>query len=132
MLTLLGPRTPGQARDGVSRRDFLRIGALGVGGLTLADLLRLKAQHAGASNDAQKAVIMVYLPGGPSHIDMYDMKPDAPAEYRGEFSPIRTNVPDIDICELMPRQATIADKFSILRGIRTHGNHDPTELLTGI
>jgi hypothetical protein len=115
-----------------SRRDFLRIGALGVGGLTLADLLRLKGQGATAGAAAPKSVIMVYLPGGPSHIDMYDLKPDAPAEYRGEFRPIRTNVPGIDICELMPRQAALADKFSIVRGIRTHGNHDPTELLTGI
>ena len=115
-----------------SRRDFLRIGALGVGGLTLADLLRWKAQGSVRPETSQKSVIMVYLPGGPSHIDMYDLKPDAPAEYRGEFSPIRTNVPGMDICELMPRQAAIADKFSILRGIRTHGNHDPTELLTGI
>lgn len=128
MLTFLGPRTPAHP----SRRDFLRIGALSVGGLTLADLLRLKARANVPGATAQKSVIMVYLPGGPSHIDMYDLKPEAPAEYRGEFRPIRTNVPGIDICELMPRQAALADKFSILRGIRTHGNHDPTELLTGI
>jgi hypothetical protein len=114
-----------------SRRDFLRIGTLSLGSVTLADLLRLKAQ-ATTKDSGKKSVIMVYLPGGPSHIDMYDLKPDAPAEYRGEFRPIRTNVPGIDICELMPRQAALADKFSILRGIRTHGNHDPTELLTGI
>ena len=75
---------------------------------------------------------MVYLPGGPSHMDMYDMKPDAPVEYRGEFRPICTNVPGIDVCELMPRHAALADKFSIVRGLRTQGNHDPTELLTGI
>ncbi|MFO0817034.1 MAG: DUF1501 domain-containing protein [Pirellulales bacterium] len=77
-------------------------------------------------------MIMVYLPGGASHIDMYDLKPDAPAEYRGEFYPIPTNVPGIDVCELMPQHAKIADKFSIIRGLRTRGNHDPTELLTGI
>ena len=132
MLTLHGPRIPGRTCDGVSRRDFLRIGALGIGGLTLADLLRLKAQGAVRSEAAHKAVIMVYLPGGPSHIDMYDLKPDAPVEYRGEFKPIRTNVPGMDICELMPLQAKIADKFAILRGLKTQGNHDPTELLTGI
>lgn len=118
--------------DRLDRRDFLKIGALGIGGLTLADLLRLKAQGAVRSESAPKSVIMVYLPGGPSHIDMYDLKPDAPAEYRGEFRPIRTNVPGMDICELMPLQAKIADKFAILRGLRTNGNHDPTELLTGI
>ena len=106
MLTFRAPRLPGRTSDDVSRRDFLRIGALGVGGLTLADLLRLKAQGTVRSPSAHKAVIMVYLPGGPSHIDMYDLKPDAPAEYRGEFSPIRTNVPGIDVCELMPRHAT--------------------------
>ena len=72
---------------------------------------------------------MVYLPGGPSHIDMYDMKPDAPSEYRGEFAPIQTNVPGMALCELMPRQARLADKFAIVRGLQTRGNHDPTELL---
>jgi hypothetical protein len=132
MLNIFGPRIPGRTCDGISRRDFLRVGALGVGALTLADLLRLKAAGAVQPQSAHKAVIMVYLPGGPSHIDMYDLKPDAPVEYRGEFRPTRTNVPGIDICELMPRQATIADKFSIVRGLRTQGNHDPTELLTGI
>src|SRR5262245_52759198 len=115
MLTVRAPRAPGRHCDGVSRRDFLRIGALGLGGLTLADLLRLKAQGAVRSQASHKAVIMVYLPGGPSHIDMYDLKPNAPAEYRGEFSPIRTNVPGVDVCELMPRHATLADKFSIVR-----------------
>jgi hypothetical protein len=132
MLTLPGPRTPGRMCDGVSRRDVLRIGALGLGGLTLADLLRLKATGAVRSESSQKSVIMIYLPGGPSHIDMYDLKPDAPVEYRGEFRPTRTNVPGIDVCELMPRHATIADKFSVIRGLKTQGNHDPTELLTGI
>jgi hypothetical protein len=132
MLTLLGPRLPGRTCDGVSRRDFLRIGALSVGGLSLADLLRLKAQGAVRPDSAHKAVIMVYLPGGPSHIDMYDLKPEAPAEFRGEFKPIRTNVAGLDVCELMPMHARIADKFSVLRGLKTQGNHDPTELLTGI
>lgn len=132
MLTFLGQRNPGRTCDGVARRDFLRIGALGLGGLTLPDVLRLRAEQAGPAQSAHKAVIMVYLPGGPSHIDMYDMKPDAPAEYRGEFSPIRTNVPGLDICELMPKQAALADKFSVVRGIVTRGNHDPTELLSGI
>jgi len=117
---------------GVSRRDFLRIGSLCVGGLSMADLLRLKAQGGIRPESGHKAVIMVYLPGGPSHLDMYDMKPDAPVEYRGEFRPTHTNVPGLDICELMPRQATIADQFAIVRGFKTQGNHDPTELLTGI
>src|SRR5262245_37620817 len=121
---LFGPRS-------VSRRDCLRLGGLAVGGLTLADVLRQRA-NAQPAESRSKSVIMVYLPGGPSHLDMYDMKPDAPVEYRGEFSPIRTNVPGMQICELMPRQAALADKFAIVRGLVTHGNHDPTELLTGI
>jgi Protein of unknown function (DUF1501) len=132
MFTIYGPRDSGRMCDGVSRRDFLRVGALGLGGLTLADLLRLKALGAVRPESAAKSVIMVYLPGGPSHIDMYDLKPNAPAEYRGEFKPIRTNVPGVDVCELMPRHAEIADKFAVLRGLKTQGNHDPTELLTGI
>jgi hypothetical protein len=81
---------------------------------------------------SRKSVIMVYLPGGASHIDMYDLKPHAPVEYRGEFDPIETNVSGIHVCELMPQHAKVADKFSIIRGVRTHGNHDPTEVLTGI
>ena len=119
--------------DGMSRRDFLRIGTLGVGGLSLADLLRLKAQGAQQTRSAQKSVIMIYLCGAPSHLDMYDMKPDAPAEYRGEFRPIRTNVPGMDICELMPLQARIADKLAIIRNLRALATdtHMPEELLSG-
>ena len=105
--------------------------ALGLGGLTLADLLRLQVRGAVSSEAAHKAVIMIYLPGGPSHIDMYDMKPDAPVEIRGEFKPIRTNVPGMDICELMPLQAKIADKLAIVRGFQTPGGHDSRELTTG-
>jgi len=101
--------------DGVSRREFLKVGALGIGGLSLPDLLRLEAQ--GSIRTQQKSVIMVYLFGGPSHIDMYDLKPDAPAEIRGEFKPIKTNVPGIAICELMPQQAKIADKIALVRNM---------------
>lgn len=132
MLSLFGRRGAGYPCDGVSRRDFLRIGALGMTGLTLADLLRLRASGAIPAEASHKSVIMIYLPGGPSHIDRYDLKPDAPVEYRGEFRPIQTNVPGMQICELLPLQARLADKFAIVRGIRTQGNHDPTELLTGI
>ena len=81
---------------------------------------------------AHKAVIFVYLFGGPSHIDTYDMKPDAPAEYRGEFKPIQTNVPGFDICELMPLQAKIADKLALVRNLTFNPNfHDPVELFSG-
>ncbi len=119
--------------DGHSRRSFLRIGGLGLAGLSVADLLRLDAQGEVRAEGRGKSVIMIYLPGGPSHIDMYGMKPDAPAEYRGEFDPIQTNVPGIELCEHMPLQARIADKLSIVRGIKSFaggGNHDAYEILT--
>jgi hypothetical protein len=121
----------GKLCNGVTRRDFLTIGALGLGGLTWADLLR--AQPSAATRP--KSVIMVYLFGGPPHLDMYDMKPNAPAEYRGEFRPAPTNVPGIDICELMPRQAQIADKFTIVRNMDftqpTLGAHSPVYIYGG-
>lgn len=116
---------------GSSRRDFLRIGALGMGGLTLPDLLRLRARSPGRP----KSVIMIYLEGGPSHLDTYDMKPDAPAGFRGEFKPINSNVPGLELCELMPLQAKIADKLAIVRGVRFDTGpaqpHSLRQLITG-
>src|SRR5688572_10315260 len=88
----------------MSRRNFLGVGTLALGGLTMADLFRSRAV-AGSSPSRAKSVVMIHLSGGPSHLDMYDMKPLAPTEYRGEFSPIRTNVPGMELCELMPMQA---------------------------
>src|SRR5579862_5463598 len=117
--------------DGVTRRSFLQAGALALGGLTLGDLLRARAASPSASKLRQKSVIMVHLSGGPSHLDMYDMKPLAPVEYRGEFSPIRTNVPGIELCELMPMQAKIADKFAILRGARVANLHTGNMFYSG-
>jgi hypothetical protein len=128
MLTILGRKR--RFCDGVSRRDFLRVGALTVGGLSLADLLRGDAQ-AGSAGERGKSVIMVFLHGGPSHLDMYDMKPQAPVEFRGEFRPISTSVPGIDICELMPRQAQIMDKLAILRGLHFVEEHSAHSLWTG-
>src|SRR5438270_5513150 len=87
MLTFWGSKQ--RFCDRLSRRDFLKVGAISVGGLTLADLLRLQARGAMRSASRGKAIIMVYLNGGPSHIDLYDLKPDAPEEYRGEFRPSR-------------------------------------------
>jgi hypothetical protein len=128
MLTLWGPRR--HFCDQVSRRDFLRVGALGFGGITLADVLRLRAQ--GGPRPSPRSVIMVWLAGGPSHIDMYDLKPDAPAEFRGEFKPIQTNVPGFDICELMPLQTKIADKLALVRSLQfKEPNHLPDEIYTG-
>src|SRR5687768_4149647 len=109
MLTITSHRRGGQTCDGISRRDFLKVGSLCVGGLTLPDLLRLQAEGRAAPRTSSKAVIMVWLEGGPSHIDMYDLKPNAPAEIRGEYKPIRTKAPGFDICEKLPLQAQIAD-----------------------
>jgi hypothetical protein len=104
--------------DGVSRRNFLRLGVLGMGGLTLPDLLRLRAQAAGQGQAVKDtAIIQVMLNGGPTHIDTYDLKPDAPKEFRGEFKPIATNVPGISICELFPLQARVMDKMTLIRSM---------------
>jgi hypothetical protein len=101
--------------DGISRRSFFQAGALGIGGLTLADLFRVEA-HAGIGS-SNKAIINIHLSGGPSHQDMFDLKPNAPSEFRGEFSPIKTNVPGLDICEHFPQLATMADRFAVLRSL---------------
>ncbi len=131
MLTFFGPSR--KCRGDVSRRDVLRVGGLALGGLTLADVLRLRADAATARMARGKSVIMIWLRGGPSHIDSYDMKPDAPAEIRGEFKPIATNVPGIQICEHLPRHAQMMDKLAIVRGIQSNdlGDHTPHYILTG-
>ncbi len=135
MLTIWGP-SRGRSCDGLSRRDFLRIGALG--GLGLADVFRLKAAAApGGSPQATrpgKSVIMVYLLGGPAHLDTYDMKPEAPAEYRGPFRPIRTNVRGIDVCELFPRQAALMDRLAVIRSLSATppNGHSDAEVMTGL
>ncbi len=136
MLTFWGSRQ--RFCDGVSRRNFLRIGAFGAG-LTLADVLRARADQlpipAGSSapslGSPPKAAIMVYLPGGPSHIDTYDPKPDAPAEFRGEFKPIQTNVPGIQICEHMPMQARMMDKLAVVRSVVASEEHSDSYVMTG-
>src|SRR5205085_1652882 len=98
MLTIFGkPNRNGGFCDGVSRRDFLTIGGTLLGGLSLSKLIA--AERSVGATLGHKALINVYLPGGPPHLDMWDLKPDAPAEVRGEFNPIHTNVPGIDICE---------------------------------
>ena len=86
--------------DGVSRRNFLKVGSMAAGGLTFADLLRAEAQQGVGSS--HKALINIHLSGGPSHQDTFDLKPDAASEFRGEFAPIQTNVPGLDICEHFP------------------------------
>src|SRR5713226_4534717 len=116
--------------DGVSRRGFLKIGAFGAG-LTLAEMLRLRALAGADKKSANKAAIMIYLPGGPSHIDMYDLKPDAPKEFRGEFNPIATNVPGVQICEHFPRQAQMWDKLAVVRSIVSVDEHSDSLVTTG-
>ncbi len=114
--------------DGQSRRTFLQIGALG--SLTLPQLLQAEAAN-GVTN-SHKAVIMVYMCGGPPHQDMYDLKPDAPAEVRGEFSPVKTNVPGIEICELLPRMASMMDKFVPIRTMANcQSGHTGFQCFTG-
>jgi hypothetical protein len=116
--------------DGVTRRSFLRIGGLALGGLSLPQILRAEGDSAGRRS--HKAVIMIFLAGGPPHQDMWDLKPDAPSDVRGELRPIRTNVPGIEICELFPLQAKIMDKLAILRTVvGANGDHYAEQCLTG-
>ncbi len=107
----------GQAHtcDGISRRDFLQVGTLGAIGLSLPDLLAAQAQGAVAKDHDEKSVIMIFNLGAPSQLDTFDMKPDAPVEIRGPFKPIDTNVPGIQISEILPLHAKHADKFSLVR-----------------
>src|SRR3990172_7434808 len=114
------------------RREFLRVGTLALGGLTLADLLKQRA--AAGSTDPQTSVILFWMWGGPSQLETFDMKPDAPSEYRGPLRPIRTNVPGIEICQYMPLLATMADKFSLIRSLHhqmSAHNDGSIEVLTG-
>ena len=129
MLSLFGPARTGYC-DGVTRRDFLRMGGLALGGLSLPGLLR--AEGRAGVRRSHKAVIMIFLAGGPPHQDMFDLKPDAPEGIRGEFRPIPTNVPGLDICEYMPRLARMMDKFAVIRSIVGAGpDHSAGQCLTG-
>ena len=111
--------------DGVSRRSFLQVGVAGMASVSLAGVMRAaQAGNPDAPPKKDTAVILLWLDGGPSHIDLYDLKPEAPAEYRGIWSPIKTNVPGIEISEMFPRQAKIADQFSIVRSLHhDDGDH---------
>src|SRR5947209_10457590 len=128
MLTLWGSRE--RFCDGVTRRGFLKIGAFGAG-LTLAEMLRLRASANATPSLNGKSAIMIYLPGGPSHLDMYDLKPEAPAEFRGEFKPIDTNVPGVQICEHMPLQARMWDKLAVIRSVISVDEHSDSLVMTG-
>jgi hypothetical protein len=132
MLTFWGDKQ--RFCDGITRRGFLKIGAFGAS-LTLADMLRARATAtsggSGTSSSTNKSAIMIYLPGGPSHLDMYDLKPNAPVEYRGEFRPINTNVPGVQICEHFPRQARMWDKLACIRSIVSVEEHSDSLVSTG-
>jgi hypothetical protein len=130
MLTIWGDKQ--RFCDGVTRRNFLQIGAFGAG-LTLADVLRVRAaqEPAALKRTSNKAAIMVFLPGGPSHMDMWDLKPDAPKEFKGEFNPIQTNVPGVQICEHMPLQARMFDKLAVVRSLISVDEHSDSLVMTG-
>ena len=129
MLTIRS-HSPSRFCDGVSRRSFLKIGGLALGGLALPQLLEAEARA--GIRKSHKAVIMIYLPGGPPHQDMYDLKNDAPSEVRGPFKEIPTNVPGIRICEHLPRMAAMMDKLVPIRSIvGAEGGHDNFQCFTG-
>ncbi len=130
MLTFWGDKQP--FCDGMTRRGFLKIGAFGAG-LTLADMLRLRGQatQPGQPKPPSKSAIMIFLPGGPSHLDMYDLKPQAPAEYRGEFKPIATNVAGVQICEHFPLQARMWNRLACIRSIVSVDEHSDALVSTG-
>lgn len=116
--------------DGVSRRSFLKIGGLALGGLSLAELLRAESKV--GVHGSHKAIIMIFLSGGPPHQDMFDLKMDAPAEIRGEFRPISTRVSGIQICEHLPRMAQKMDRLAIIRSlVGSEGRHAAFQCLTG-
>jgi hypothetical protein len=121
--------------DGVSRRDFLHLGALSCLGLSLADLFRFQALAGSPGSKRELSCILIWLDGGPSHLETFDPKPDAPIEVRGEFKPISTSVAGIQICEHLPRTAKIMREVALIRSL-THelGNHDTGShyLLTGV
>ena len=131
MLTILGPQDGASGFcDGLSRRNFLKIGGVGALGLSLPQLLEYESR-AGIRN-SQKSLILIYLVGGPPHQDMFDLKPHAPAEIAGPHRPIPTNVPGADICELFPQMAGMMDKFSVVRSlVNAQSGHDAFQCFTG-
>src|SRR6266550_4899333 len=117
------PGQPGSTCDGFSRREFLRVGGMGMLGISLADILRLQATAAESNAKGKvgwgqaKSIIFIFLQGGPSHIDIWDPKPDAPSNVRGDFKPIKSNVPGIWLSEVMPLLAKQMDKATLIRSV---------------
>jgi hypothetical protein len=116
--------------DGINRRNFLKIGAFGTG-LSLSGMLRGQSRANSGSTSSSKSAIMIYLPGGPSHMDMYDLKPQAPSEFAGEFKPIQTNVSGVQICEHFPLQARMWDKLAVIRSVISVDEHSDSLVSTG-
>ena len=133
MFTILGQTH--RHCDGVTRRDFVKAGALAFGGLGLAEITLpglLRAEAAAGIRSSHKAVIIVHLDGGPPHQDMIDLKPDAPAEIRGEFTGIGTKIPGLQVCQLLPELAGMADKFAFIRSlVGSAGAHDAFQCQSG-
>lgn len=114
-----------------SRRNFLKAGLAGMAGLSFADLLRTRAQAvaSGSSAPSGKSVILLWMTGGPSHIDTWDVKPDRPLINRGPFAPINTRLPGVLVCEHLPRMAAMLDKFTLIRSVDArHSNHEPDQI----
>src|SRR3954471_6990594 len=111
----------------LSRRESIRVGSIGLAGLSLDGLLRLQDASAasGPPRGRAKAAILLFLSGGPAHMDMWDLKPDAPEAVRGTFRPIDTNVAGIQVCEHMPRMARLGDKYAILRSVHHRQSDHP-------
>ena len=124
MLQLVGSKS--KFCDGISRRSFLNVGSLALGGLSLPQLL--KADELSGNKTRHKSVIMIFLPGGPSHLDIWDLKPDAPIEIRGEFQPIQSSIPGCPICEHLPKFAQNLDRFTIIRSLVGAKNEHASEL----
>ena len=120
----LGIPTRGNART-INRREAIRIGAVGLGGLTLPTLLRGQESSSSTIVPTAKSAIILFLSGGPAQMDMWDPKPDAPEEVRGTFAPIQTRVPGVLLSEHLPRMARLADKFAILRAVRHKQSNHP-------
>ena len=133
MLTLWGPSERERYCDGLSRRSFLQIGSLAIGGLCLPDLIQAEVRGAGnGAKQSHKSVIMVYLSGGLAHQDTFDLKPEAPAGIRGEFKPIATRLPGVQVSELLPRTAAAMDKIALIRSlVGLRDEHSSFQNLTG-
>ena len=137
MLTLWGPGGDSRFCDGRTRREFLKLGGLAMGGLSLPELLQAEARGASPirsniAGTSHKSVIMIYLTGGPPHQDTFDLKPDAPDGIRGEYKPIATRLPGVHICEHLPRIAGLMDKVAVIRSIvGLRDEHSSSQSVTG-